>query len=611
MKLERFKVTNYRNIHDSGWVNLCDVTAFVGQNEAGKSNLFDALYRLNPFVDGAGYDIDEDWPVDKWENKSEAKENIVCQAEFDLDSAEIRSLYEYASPELINENAENLEENEINSEEQPIDYPDKLILRASRKYGHNPRYYLDQEDTNDLDSDKVNDWAERNIPKFVYIHDYEMSGSQIELTELKARLDSAGGNRFSLEANDQAILVVLDLAKVDLEEIIEKGKTSDGRTVRAFDKRQASAFLTNQFKKLWSQKNVRFDIEIDGPTLNIFVEDENVGMPVRLNRRSTGFRWYVSFAWKFTHASSGQFKNCILLLEEPGVHLHYHGQRDLLEVFDDLSKNNTVLYTTHLASMVDLSCPERVRIVESRNNHLAITEGVVSTQKAPMAVIETSLGLTPDLSGMMGSRKVLIVEGGTDALILNKLSGLLKASGLDGLSDNIYIWPAQTATKTPMYAAFSIGQKWDSAVLLDSDSAGLSAKKKIDELLLKQVAEADDINFKILMIKDAAGIKKTDSAIEDLFPDEFYMNCVNRAYGISISEDDLPVDGSDMISTRLETVLKSKYSYEGLDKKRVLTEMLKVFDTWHTSKDLPKGTEKNTEKLIKKVNATFADRETK
>ena len=85
-----------------------------------------------------------------------------------------------------------------------------------------------------------------------------------------------------------------------------------------------------------------------------------------------------------------------------------------------------------------------------------------------------------------------------------------------------------------MYAAFAIGQKWDSAVLLDTDSAGITAKKKIDELLLKEVAKDDDINFKILMIKDAAGIKKTDSAIEDLFPDEFYTECVNRAYGLSI-----------------------------------------------------------------------------
>jgi len=390
MKFERFKVTNYRNIRDSGWINLCDVTAFVGQNEAGKSNLFDALYRLNPFVEGASYDADEDWPVDDWENKADAKKAIVCVAEFFLDSSDIQSLYEFAAPESGDGESEEESEEVINGEvkEQQVDLPEKLTLCARRKYGHKPHYYLNQKDEGDLDSEKISKWAASNMPKFVYIHDYEMSGSQIELDTLKSRLDQAGGNRYDLDVDDQTILVILDLAKVDLEEFLEKGMISEGRTVRSFDKRQASSFLTKQFQKLWSQKDVSFDIDIDGPTLNIFVEDKNVGMPVRLNRRSTGFRWYVSFAWKFTHASSGQFRDCILLLEEPGIHLHYHGQRDLLDVFDNLSANNTVLYTTHLASMVDLSSPERVRIVESHNNHLAITEGVVSTQKAPMAVID-------------------------------------------------------------------------------------------------------------------------------------------------------------------------------------------------------------------------------
>jgi transposase InsO family protein len=108
-----------------------------------------------------------------------------------------------------------------------------------------------------------------------------------------------------------------------------------------------------QFGNLWRQKDVKFDIEIDGPTLNILAEDEGIGMPVRLKRRSTGFRWYVSFAWKFTHATNGEFKDCVLLLEEPGVHLHFTGQRDLLKVFERLAEHNTILYTTHLASMVD------------------------------------------------------------------------------------------------------------------------------------------------------------------------------------------------------------------------------------------------------------------
>ena len=37
MKITQFKVTNYRNVWDSDWIEINNITAFVGQNEAGKS----------------------------------------------------------------------------------------------------------------------------------------------------------------------------------------------------------------------------------------------------------------------------------------------------------------------------------------------------------------------------------------------------------------------------------------------------------------------------------------------------------------------------------------------------------------------------------------------
>ncbi|MBA8880873.1 ATP-dependent nuclease [Phyllobacterium myrsinacearum] len=480
-----------------------------------------------------------------------------------------------------------------------------MSILAGRNYGSRTFFYIAGNEDFGLDGEKFSEWAKANVPKFVLIQDYSFSGNQVELDQLKQRWDNVGReNRHELSVEDQTILIVLDLAQINVDDFVEKGTTADGRTIRQFDKRSASAYLTKQFQRLWTQKKVKFDIDVDGPTLNIFAEDEVVGFPVRLYRRSTGFRWYVSFAWKFTHASGGDFKNCILLLEEPGVHLHYSGQRDLLRVFEDLSSKNTILYTTHLASMVDQANPERVRIVESRNNHVAINHGVVSSQAAPMAVIEASLGLTSDLSGMLGNRKVLIVEGGTDALILNKLSGILSRGGKTGLSDQIYLWPAATSTKAPMYAAFAIGQRWDAGVLLDTDESGQVARQKINEMNLKELSAAEGYEFRVLMLAETSGVKKTDVAIEDLFPDDFFLGCVNRAYGIAIRPEELPVDGSTLISKRVEVILKERHG-RSLDKKKVLAEMLKVFDSWKNIADLPKGTIIPAEKLFKAINAAF------
>lgn len=205
---------------------------------------------------------------------------------------------------------------------------------------------------------------------------------------------------------------------------------------------------------------------------------------------------------------------------------------------------------------------------------------------------------------MLGNRKVLIVEGGTDALILSKLSSLLTKGGKEGLSDEIYMWPAETSSKAPMYAAFAIGQRWDAGVLLDTDEAGNNAHEKIKEMDLKEYADDTGHEFRVLMIGKASGVSKTDVAIEDLFPDEWYLSCVNRTYKIAMTPEDLPKDGTTLISKRVEAALKTQHGRD-LKKKDVLKEMLREFDSWKAVVDLPKGTEANAVKLFKKINSSF------
>lgn len=603
MEFVAFHVTNYRNVLDSGRIEINRITAFVGQNEAGKSNLFDALYRVNPFDQHATYDLDEDWPVDKWGEKDPTAHPTVCRAEFRLTYEETSALYAHAALAPVAESVSAEGSSSPPAVQAQPQVPAGVTLLGIGAYGVPPRFMLEAAVAkNALDAAKVDAWAKKNAPKFVSIHDVELSGHQMELDRLKQRRAQVGWDQ--LTNDEQTISVILDLAKIDLDDWLAKGGNVQGRTTRAFDKRQASAFLTKQFQDLWVQKDVSFDIDVDATTLNIFAEDRNVGMPVRLSRRSTGFRWYVSFAWKFTHASRGQYKDCILLLEEPGIHLHYAAQRYLLRVFERLEEANTILYTTHLASMVDLGHPERVRIVEADGPHAVVKSGVVSSQKAPMAVIEMCLGLTGNMAGLLGTRRTLIVEGGDDVLLINKLSGVLRSSGKEGLSESIYLWPAQGAPQTPMYAAFAIGQGWDSGVLLDSDEAGNRARKKISELLLKRVADDNHQAFRVFQIGTAAKIGKTDAAIEELFTDEYYLEMANTAYGVKIDMAELPQDGSDMITKRIAHVMRSKFGYE-FDKGRVVAEMLKRFETWRRAEDLPAGTAGRAEQLFHTINAAF------
>src|SRR5882724_5562464 len=95
MQLMHFRVWNYRNVIDSGDIEVGKITAFVGQNEAGKSNLFEALCCINSFVQSDAYNINEDWPVDDWGNKDPSA--VVCQAKFVLTPEERAALYNAAA----------------------------------------------------------------------------------------------------------------------------------------------------------------------------------------------------------------------------------------------------------------------------------------------------------------------------------------------------------------------------------------------------------------------------------------------------------------------------------------------------------------------------------
>ncbi|MFT4120249.1 AAA family ATPase [Bradyrhizobium sp.] len=52
MRLTKFKVTNFRSVVDSGWIDSERVTALIGVNESGKTNLLLPLWKLNPAREG-------------------------------------------------------------------------------------------------------------------------------------------------------------------------------------------------------------------------------------------------------------------------------------------------------------------------------------------------------------------------------------------------------------------------------------------------------------------------------------------------------------------------------------------------------------------------------
>lgn len=79
------------------------------------------------------------------------------------------------------------------------------------------------------------------------------------------------------------------------------------------------------------------------------------GKTFRMDQRSLGFRWFLAFVL-LTHFRNHQAKvrrSTLFLLDEPASNLHPTAQSRLLSAFDDLPKNQTILYSTHSHHLVN------------------------------------------------------------------------------------------------------------------------------------------------------------------------------------------------------------------------------------------------------------------
>ena len=93
MRLLRFRVTNFRSVMDSGWIDVDDVTALIGTNESGKTNLLLPLWKLNPANEGE-IDTTTDYPRKLFNDfRSATPQPVFITAVFEV-GAEVRNQLE-------------------------------------------------------------------------------------------------------------------------------------------------------------------------------------------------------------------------------------------------------------------------------------------------------------------------------------------------------------------------------------------------------------------------------------------------------------------------------------------------------------------------------------
>jgi predicted ATP-dependent endonuclease of OLD family len=102
MLLKTFHIRDFQSVRDSNPIDVGDITCLVGKNEAGKTALLRALYRLNPITKSEDrFDVTDDYPrsqVTEYEqqvNSGKQPHAIVTSAVFIIEAQELARVEEH------------------------------------------------------------------------------------------------------------------------------------------------------------------------------------------------------------------------------------------------------------------------------------------------------------------------------------------------------------------------------------------------------------------------------------------------------------------------------------------------------------------------------------
>ena len=187
---------------------------------------------------------------------------------------------------------------------------------------------------------------------------------------------------------------------------------------------------------------------MDADYFDTLVSDPNsfYDVEVNLDERSRGLRWFFSFYVIFAaDTADGVAENAILLLDEPGLHLHAVAQRNLIDHFKH-GFHNQIIYTTHSPFMIPVDDLASVRTVNiSQDVGTTVTNDPTGDVKT-LFPLQTALGYDLTQTMFVGS-KDLVVEGVSDFWYLSSASEYLVDEQKTGLSSESIITPAEAVPK--------------------------------------------------------------------------------------------------------------------------------------------------------------------
>jgi predicted ATP-dependent endonuclease of OLD family len=382
---------------------------------------------------------------------------------------------------------------------------------------------------------------EDRLPVFIYFENYGILDSAIYLPRFLQDMKSAPDDPRVRTINAMFKHVgltaqeITDLGREQAQEaraqkqeptpemIAEDQRRKEARAIKL---NSASLDITRRFNAWYQQRRHAIEYQADGDYFRIWVaDDRRPGVNIELEGRSKGFQWFFSFYLVFLVESEEGHKDAILLLDEPGLHLHPTAQQGLIAFFENLAEGNPLVYTTHSPFLIDGEHLHRVRpVTEDASGHSTITAETWPKDRETIFPLQAAAGYAM-LRGLFQHRKNVLVEGMSDYYYLHALAQQCRVSGRATLPADIYVTPCGGTKLIGHIASLFLGQKVRPLVLLDGDEAGRARRDALIRELYAGHLPA------VLMLDDALGQAGTDRETEDILGESVILPAVGAVLG--------------------------------------------------------------------------------
>jgi predicted ATP-dependent endonuclease of OLD family len=328
----------------------------------------------------------------------------------------------------------------------------------------------------------------------------------------------------------QGVFFYADIDPRDCKDLFVQNDTTERRLDRASDQ------LDAELRRIWGQGvflKLHFELRHRNDAIEFLANDPAVkSRKTRMSKRSAGVTQFFRLSMVL-HARRQKHpaNSYIFLFDEPGIYLHPKGQKDLIQVFEQLSAQTQIAYATHSLFLLNQNFPERHRLI------VRDEEGTKVDQKpyrANWRYATDALGVHLT-ANILFSPSVLLVEGDSDPIYIYELIRQLNHGGkLDADANMLGIFSYENLPNLRFllqtFKQDSEGTKV--MVLCDGDKQGKQIQKAIQPL-------CDARNVPVLVLNDKLSIE--DYTLEE----ECFLDAVldtiataAEAASVAFSEDD-------------------------------------------------------------------------